>query len=164
MKSSYATLGSARGDLRPAVVPVLAPLTSTRLLDQLRERIRLLYYSRRTEQAYVPWCRAFIRFHGLRHPADMGKAEVEAFLIHLAADKGLAVSTHRQALSALLFLYGKVLEQQLPWMSEIGALCRGDGAALKAMAPADLQQPIPFSFGSRCHRQDDSIPQRRSLR
>jgi integron integrase len=90
------------------------------LLDQLRERIRLLHYSRRTEQAYVHWCRAFIRFHGLRHPADMGKAEGEAFLIHLAADKGLAVSTHRQALSALLFLYGKVLEQQLPWMSEIG--------------------------------------------
>jgi integron integrase len=120
MKPSYATSGFSRGDLRPTVVPALAPLKSTRLLDQLRERIRLMHYSRRTEQAYVHWCRAFIRFHGLRHPAEMDKAEVEASLTYLAADKGLAISTHRQALSALLFLYGKVLERQLPWMSEIG--------------------------------------------
>jgi hypothetical protein len=51
-----------------------------------------MHYSHRTEQDYVFWCRAFIRFHELRHPAGMGKAEVEAFLIHLAADKGLAVT------------------------------------------------------------------------
>lgn len=76
----------------------------------------MLHYSHRTEQAYVQWCRAFIRFSGLRHPATMGQAEVEA---HLAAERGLAPS-HRQALSALLFLYGKVLGQQLPWMDEIG--------------------------------------------
>ena len=49
-----------------------------RLLDQVRERIRMMHYSRRTEQAYVHWCRAFIRFHGLQHPATMGGAEVEA--------------------------------------------------------------------------------------
>lgn len=66
------------------------------------------------------WCRAFIRFHGLRHPSEMGKEEVEAFLTHLAAERCVAPSTHRQALSALLFLYGKVLEVQLPWMVEIG--------------------------------------------
>ena len=58
---------------------VLPPLRSARLLDQLRERIRLLHYSRRAEEAYVYWCRAFIRFHGLRHPSQMGAAEVEAF-------------------------------------------------------------------------------------
>ncbi|MCV2422688.1 integron integrase [Paucibacter sp. DJ2R-2] len=91
-----------------------------KLLDQLRERIRLLHYSRSTEQAYVHWCRAFIRFHGLRHPRDMGGAEVEAYLTHLAADRGLAPSSHRQALSALLFLYGQVLGLQLPWMKDIG--------------------------------------------
>ncbi|RYD62281.1 MAG: integrase, partial [Verrucomicrobiaceae bacterium] len=59
---------------------VLPPLQSPRLLDQVRERIRLLHYSRRTEEAYVYWVRAFVRFHGIRHPAEMGGAEVEAFL------------------------------------------------------------------------------------
>lgn len=98
----------------------LPALRSVKLLDRLRERIRLMHYSQRTEEAYVYWSRAFIRFHGVRHPADMGQAEVEAFLTHLAVQRRVAVSTHRQALSALLFLYGKVLEVQLPWMAEIG--------------------------------------------
>ena len=98
----------------------LPALTAPRLLDRLRERIRQLHYSLRTEQAYVFWVRAFIRFHGLRHPAEMGKAEVEAFLIDLSAHRGLSASTHRQALSALLFLYGKVLEMPLPWLDELG--------------------------------------------
>lgn len=98
----------------------LPPLQSARLLDRVRERICLMHYSLQTERAYVQWCRAFIRFHGLRHPVDMGREEVEAFLTHLAAERCVAPSTHRQALSALLFLYGKVLEVQLPWMAEIG--------------------------------------------
>lgn len=98
----------------------LPPLKSVRLLDQLRERIRLLHYSLRTEEAYVYWARAFIRFHGLRHPAELGKTEVEGFLMHLAAEKGLSASTHRQALSALIFLYDKVLGLQLSWLAEIG--------------------------------------------
>ncbi len=96
------------------------PLRSVRLLDQVRERCRLLHYSLSTERAYVYWSRAFIRFHGLRHPAEMAGTEVEAFLTYLAADRQLSPSTHRQALSALLFLYGKVLGQQLPWMQDIG--------------------------------------------
>ncbi len=98
----------------------LPPLQAPRLMDQLRERIRYLHYSRRTEQAYVHWCRAFIRFHGLRHPAEMGVAEVEAFLQWLAAERGVAASTHNQALSALLFLYTSVLGLDLPWLSSIG--------------------------------------------
>ncbi len=71
----------------------------------MRERLRYLHYSLRTEQAYVYWVRWFIRFHGLRHPREMGKDEVEAFLTMLANDRKVSVSTHRQALSALLFLY-----------------------------------------------------------
>jgi integrase len=63
---------------------------------------------------------AFIRLHALRYPAEMGKTDVERFLTYLAVDRQVAVSTHRQALSALLFLYSKVLEVQLPWMLEIG--------------------------------------------
>ena len=108
-----------RGILRPQPVVDLPSLQSVRLLDQIRERCRLVHYSLKTERTYVHWARAFIRFHGLRHPAEMSGAEVEAFLTHLAAERQLSPSSHRQALSALLFLYGKVLGQQLPWMQDI---------------------------------------------
>lgn len=91
-----------------------------RLLDQVRERIRYRHYSLRTERAYVHWVRGFVRFHGLRHPREMGAAEVEAFLQWLASDRSVAPSTHNQALSALLFLYREVLGVQLPWLNEIG--------------------------------------------
>ena len=90
-----------------------------RLLDQLRSQIRYLHYSIRTEEAYVHWVRAFVRFHGLRHPAELGGAEVEAFLAWLVIDRDVAVSTHKQALSALLFLYQKVLGLSVPWLQEI---------------------------------------------
>lgn len=98
----------------------LPPLQSHRLLDQLRERIRYLHYSIRTEQAYVHWVSAFVRFHDTRHPAEMAGPEVESFLSWLANERNVAAATHKQALSALLFLYQKVLAQDLPWMSEIG--------------------------------------------
>jgi integron integrase len=98
----------------------LPPLKAVKLLDQLRERIRYLHYSIRTEEVYVYWVRTFIRFHRLRHPASMGQAEIEAFLSWLANTRKVAASTHKQALSALLFFYGKVLEANLPWMAEIG--------------------------------------------
>jgi integron integrase len=100
--------------------PQLPPLQAPRLLDQVRERVRYLHYSLRTEQAYVHWVRAFVRFHRMRHPREMGQPEVEAFLSWLAAERQVAVSTHRQALSALLFLYQKVFGQNLPWMQSIG--------------------------------------------
>jgi integron integrase len=104
-----------------AGAPALPPLRAPRLLDQVRERIRYLHYSLRTERAYVHWVRAFVRFHGCqRHPREMGAAEVEAFLTWLAAERGVAVSTHQQALSALLFLYLKVLGQPVPWLAQIG--------------------------------------------
>jgi len=90
------------------------------LLDQLRERLRYLHCSLNTEKVYVYWCRAFIRFHRLRHPAEMGGPEVESFLTMLACGRGVAPSTHSQALSALLFLYTKVLGHDLPWLHEIG--------------------------------------------
>ena len=90
-----------------------------RLLDQLRGQIRYLHYSIRTEQAYVYWTRAFVRFHGLRHPLELGGTEVEGFLAWLATERQVSAATHKQALSALLFLYQRVLGQQLPWMDEI---------------------------------------------
>jgi integron integrase len=95
--------------------------SSLRLLDQLREHIRYRHYSLRTEEAYVHWVRAFIRFHGLQHPRSLGRAEIESFLTWLAAERQVSPSTHKQALSALLFLYQQVLGQKdLPWMSELG--------------------------------------------
>lgn len=96
------------------------PLKSTRLLDQLRERIRYLHYSISTEKTYVYWVRLFIRWHKLRHPGDMGKTEVESFLMWLANDRRVSAATHRQALSAILFLYKEVLGAELPWLDEIG--------------------------------------------
>lgn len=96
------------------------PLQATRLLAQLRERLRYLHYSLRTEESYIYWVRMFVRFHGLRHPREMAKPEVEAFLTMLATERNASVSTHRQALSALLFLYKEVLGQQLPWLEEVG--------------------------------------------
>lgn len=95
-------------------------LLSIRLLDQLRERIRYCHYSLRTEQAYVFWVRRFIRFHHLQHPREMGSPEVKAFLTHLATDRQVAPSTHKQALAAILFLYRQVLDIDLPWLQDIG--------------------------------------------
>lgn len=95
-------------------------LQSPRLLDQLRESIRYKHYTLRTERAYVYWVRWFIRFHGLKHPKNMGVCEVEAFLRYLAAERKCSTSTHRVALSAILYLYKEVLDLELPWMEEIG--------------------------------------------
>lgn len=83
---------------------------SPRLLDQVRAACRLRHYSLRTEDAYVDWARRFILFHGKRHPREMGAAEINAFLTHLAVAGHVSASTQNQAFSALLFLYQKVLD------------------------------------------------------
>ncbi len=95
------------------------PATSPRLLVQARERLRLKHYSIRTEQAYLGWIRRFILFHGKRHPREMGKVEVEAFLTALAVERDVAAATQGQALAALLFLYKDVLGMALPWLDEV---------------------------------------------
>lgn len=90
-----------------------------KLLDQVRAMIRAKHYSLRTEEAYVHWAKRFILFHGKRHPLDMGPAEITAFLSHLAMVDTVSASTQTQALSALLFLYRHVLDQEVPWMDGI---------------------------------------------
>lgn len=87
-----------------------------RLIDRFREAVRSRHYSLRTEQAYWYWIRCFIFFHERRHPAEMGAAEVTAFLNWLATERNVAAATQNQALSALLFLYQKVLGLELPWL------------------------------------------------
>ena len=98
-------------------------LQSLRLLDQVRERIRYLHSSLSTEKTYLYWTRFFIRWHGrngqLTHPRDMEAKQVEAFLTMLATERKVSASTHNQALSALLFLYREVLEEDLPWLTDI---------------------------------------------
>jgi integrase len=98
-------------------------LQSTRLLDQVRERIRYLHYSLATEKVYLYWMRFFVLWHGrtarMTHPRDMGAKEVESFLTMLAVERKVSASTHNQALSALLFLYREVLDIDLPWLTEI---------------------------------------------
>jgi integron integrase len=93
--------------------------TPPKLLDQVRDKIRVKHYSIRTETQYMQWTRRFILFHGKRHPKDMGGPEVEAFLTHLAVEGNVSASTQNQALSALLFLYREVLEIDLPWLDDV---------------------------------------------
>lgn len=80
--------------------PTVRPAASTaaRLRDRMRDQIRMEGKSPRTFDVYWHWCAGFIRFHGLRHPADMGAAEVEAYLNHLVNARNLSKSTHGQAL------------------------------------------------------------------
>jgi site-specific recombinase XerD len=87
------------------------PQKPKKLLDRVREKIRLKNYSFKTEQAYGNWIKQYIVFHNKKHPLDMGAVEIEAFLTHLAVDRNVAASTQNQALSAILFLYREVLNQ-----------------------------------------------------
>ncbi len=86
------------------------------LLDRVRDAIRLRHYSYRTAEAYVGWIRRYILFHSKRHPQEMGIAEINAFLTHLAVDRKVSASTQDQALAALLFLYQEVLEIRIGWV------------------------------------------------
>jgi site-specific recombinase XerD len=95
--------------------------------------MRLNRYSPRTEQVYVDWIKRYIRFHGVRHPQEMGADEVKAFLSHLATQMNVAASTQNQAFSALLFLYQEVLKERLPWIDDI----------VRAKRPAKL--PVVFT-------------------
>ncbi len=84
-----------------------------RLLDRMRAALRARHYSERTEAAYCLWVKRFVRFHGMRHPAELGEAEINAFLTHLAIEGRVSVSTQNQALAALLFLYRHVLGREM---------------------------------------------------
>jgi integron integrase len=109
-----------------------------RLLDQMRDALRARHYSLRTERVYLLWIRRFIYFHQLRHPAEMGEMEINAFLTHLAVQENVSASTQNQALAALLFLYRHVLA------SDIGDLegvirARRSAAVPVVMTRAEVQ-------------------------
>jgi integron integrase len=100
-------------------MPDPPPPPPPRLLDRVRAALRTRHCSPRTEKAYVGWIRRFILFHDKRHPAAMGAAEVTRFLSALVVQRNVAASTQNQALSALLFLYREVLEQELAWLDDL---------------------------------------------
>src|SRR5712691_5801840 len=109
----------AAGAMRKVREPDPSHSRPPRLFDRVREAARIRHYSRRTERAYLAWIRRFIFFHGKRHPAEMGAPEITKFLSSLAVEGNVAASTQNQALSALLFLYRDVLEQDLPWLDDV---------------------------------------------
>ena len=90
-----------------------------RLLDQVREAIRMRHYSIRTEEAYVSWIKRYILFHGKRHPLEMGEDEITQFLSALAVHGQVSASTQNQALCALIFLYRHVLGQNFGWLADV---------------------------------------------
>jgi len=93
--------------------------TGRGLFEVAREKIRTRHVAFRTEQAYLHWMRRYVKFHARRHPREMGRVEVQAFLSHLAVDAKVAASTQNQALQALLFLYRQVLGIELPWLDNV---------------------------------------------
>jgi integron integrase len=100
-------------------VPGHSASASPRLLDQVREVIRIKRYSIRTEQAYVQWIRRYILYHDRRHPQELGAPELSAFLSALAVQGKVSASTQNQALNAILFLYREVLKITLAWLEGV---------------------------------------------
>jgi site-specific recombinase XerD len=99
-------------------------MPKSKLLDRVREEVRLRGLSRSTEESYTRWIRRYVLFHGKRHPRAMVRAEARGVIVHLATDRDVAASTQNQALAALLFLYRHVLDQQLDDLGELPAAKR----------------------------------------
>ena len=120
-----------------------------RLLDQVRDCLRARHYSLRTEETYLHWIKRFIRFHGKRHPREMGAPEVASFLSFLATENKVSASTQNLALAAVLFLYKEVLGVELPWLKDVTRAKRPQrlptvlsvGEAQALMAALDDSEP-----------------------
>jgi integron integrase len=103
-------------------------------MEVVRRRLRERRFSPRTQEAYAGWIRRFIRFHGRRHPNEMGEPEVSAFLSSLAVERRVATSTQKQAIAALVFLYDRVL------MRPLGELDRFQPARTPSHVPTVLSR------------------------
>jgi len=119
-----------------------------KLLDQVRGRLRLQGYSPRTEQTYVAWIKAYLHFHGFRHPREMREAEIEAYLTHLAVHDHYSASAQTQALSAILYLYAEVLRIELS--SHIDAVRAHRSKRIPVvMSKAEVQRLLEQLSGSK---------------
>jgi integron integrase len=116
-------------------LPMPPKQSKPKLLDQVRQLMRLRHYSLRTEEAYVGWIRRYILFHGKRHPRELDENDVSSFLSSLAIKGSVAASTQNQALNALLFLYKEVLHHELGFV----------GNALRVKRPPKV--PVVLSPG-----------------
>jgi integron integrase len=99
--------------MESSAVPLQEKREPPRLLDRVRQALRVRHMSKRTEEAYVQWIRRYILFHEKRHPSEMGEREINTFLTYLAVERRVSASTQTQALCALLFLYRTVLEREV---------------------------------------------------
>ena len=117
-----------------------------RILERLRNRLRTLHYSRRTEEAYCDWLRRFVLFHGRRHPADMGENEISAFLTHLAVEGRVSASTQNQALHALLFFYRRVLNRNIHELEGMTPAKRGRRLPV-VMSVGEVRLPLAHMRG-----------------
>ena len=123
------------------------PTPPKKLLDQVRESLRVKHYAYRTEESYVQWIRRYILFHNKRHPKEMAEPEVQAFLTHLAVKDNVAASTQNQALSALLFLYRHVLNQPLSQSVE-AVRARQSKHLPTVLTPDEVQQVLKHLEGT----------------
>ena len=117
-----------------------------RLLDQVKQVMRLKHYALRTEECYTQWIRRFIRFHGKRHPRDMRSAELELFLSDLAVRGQVSASTQNQALNAIVFLYRDVLDMELGRLDAVRA--RRPKRLPVVLAPAEVAQVLALVEGA----------------
>jgi integron integrase len=136
----------------PAPGPPLGPAPAAspgqpRLLDRVRHAVRARHYSLRTEEAYVAWIRRFIVFHGMRHPMEMGEPEINAFVTNLAVEGPVSASTQTQALSALLFLYRRVLQKDLPDLHTV-IRARRPGRMPTVLTRAEVRNVIGHMYGT----------------
>jgi integron integrase len=129
-----------------AAPPAGKPPTPSPFLNRCHEILRVRHYALRTEECYVQWIKRFILFHGKRHPQEMGAAEIEAFLTHLAVHEHVAASTQNQAFNALLFLYQQVLEIELPRIDAVRA--RRPTRLPVVMARAEVRQVLQAVAGA----------------
>lgn len=120
---------------------------SPRLLDRLRDEIRVRHYSLRTEQTYIRWVRQYILYCNKQHPKDLGKKDLEAFLTHLAVERKVAPSTQTQALAAILFLYRHVLGTELPWLDDV-VRAKPKQRVPIVMSPAEVQLVLDATHGT----------------
>ena len=141
------------------VEPFRAPASRRprRLMDRVRSEIRVRHYSIRTEEAYTSWVRRYIQIHR-RHPRDLDGEDLNRFLTHLAEEGRVAVSTQRQALSAILFLYRHVLKTELDWMDNVvrarqprrlpTVLSRDEVAAVLSHLQGTVQLVVVLLYGT----------------
>jgi integron integrase len=116
-----------------------------KLLDQVRDAIRVKHYSYNTEKTYIHWIRRFILFHNKRHPAEMDTPEVTQFLTHLAVNEQVAATTQNQALHAIIFLYRAVLQQELTGVDAIRA--KPSRYLPTVLTPDEVQRVINNMYG-----------------